>query len=311
MKILSNTRRYSVIFLGCIVLLGISSVLLLAVLMNYTADSIFEISWPRPHNIPFHDYLYDKTNSSEDSPKDHDGHEIIDQSRVTAISAQQSTPTLPPKVSPSTTTPLPAATKVSETKYFTLVLRNETLSPDGNSRNVLTINHHFPGPSIIVNKGDTVNINVTNFLGVPTSIHVHGIDQWKTPFMDGMPYVTQCPLEDGKWFVYEFVVSESGTYWYYATYETQRIDGLYGALVVMDSKEEEIHKYEYEKIILLSDWYHEQGGELLRKYISENVDEPIPRSTLINGKGILNCNGSIENFYLETGKSYRLRVINS
>lgn len=45
-----------------------------------------------------------------------------------------------------------------------------------------------------------------------TSIHWHGIRQKNTPFMDGVPYLTQCPVAPGHSFKYDFVVEQSGTY---------------------------------------------------------------------------------------------------
>ncbi|GES87593.1 multicopper oxidase [Rhizophagus clarus] len=224
---------------------------------------------------------------------------------------------------PETTKPI----KIKIYKTFNLVLRNETKSPDGFSRNVYTINNQFPGPEIIVDKGDTVRINVTNYIGRPTTIHVHGMIHKETVYMDGVPYVTQCPIQNGSSFIYEFEAAHPGTYWYYSHYETQRADGLYGSLIVKDPEESRYYNYNGEKTILLSDWYHDESPILLRNYQYSNstsIVEPIPNSGLINGKGIFNCMDdpikkkncnfdslSIEEFYFEPNKKNRLRIINT
>jgi len=43
-------------------------------------------------------------------------------------------------------------------------LTNITASPDGVSRDILTVNGSVPGPTIIANWGDTVKVHVTNSL---------------------------------------------------------------------------------------------------------------------------------------------------
>ena len=111
---------------------------------------------------------------------------------------------------PSTTTnPI----KIKNYKTFNLTLRNETRSPDGFSRYVYTINNQFPGPEIIVDKGDTIRIHVTNYIGNPTTIHVHGMVHRETMHVDGVPFVTQCPIQNGSSFTYEFEATHPGTYW--------------------------------------------------------------------------------------------------
>jgi len=47
-------------------------------------------------------------------------------------------------------------------------------------------------------EGDTIVVDVKNFLfGEGTAIHWHGIHQKKTPWMDGVPGATQCPIPPG------------------------------------------------------------------------------------------------------------------
>ncbi len=73
-----------------------------------------------------------------------------------------------------------------------------TASPDGLARPLVGINGQWPNPSIAVNVGDTVKINVYNGLGnESTSIHFHGIFQTGTTFMDGAAMVSQCPIAPG------------------------------------------------------------------------------------------------------------------
>jgi FtsP/CotA-like multicopper oxidase with cupredoxin domain len=55
-----------------------------------------------------------------------------------------------------------------KTNVFDLTIKKVGLAPDGFSRILSTINGQYPGPTIEVNKGDRVIINVHNELGEPT-----------------------------------------------------------------------------------------------------------------------------------------------
>jgi FtsP/CotA-like multicopper oxidase with cupredoxin domain len=71
--------------------------------------------------------------------------------------------------------------------------------------------------------------------------------------MDGVPYLTQDPIQPGETFSYEFPVNQSGTYWYHAHFESwkQVAKGLYGPLVVNDETDDFI---EDDIVILADDW---------------------------------------------------------
>lgn len=64
--------------------------------------------------------------------------------------------------------------------------------------------------------GDRIIVDVVNKLsGESTTIHWHGMEQKKTPHMDGVPMITQCPIEEFTTFRYDFIASTAGTlYWH-------------------------------------------------------------------------------------------------
>jgi iron transport multicopper oxidase len=81
-------------------------------------------------------------------------------------------------------------------------------APDGFERRVIAINGQFPCPTLDLQKGDRVIIDVHNGLGdQDTSIHWHGISQRGTPYMDGAVGATQCPIPPGSSMTYDFEVS--------------------------------------------------------------------------------------------------------
>lgn len=72
------------------------------------------------------------------------------------------------------------------------------------------INGKWPLPTIEVDKGDRVIVNLYNGLGDQnTSLHFHGLFQNGTNAMDGPAGVTQCPVAPGQSIIYDFVVSIS------------------------------------------------------------------------------------------------------
>ena len=117
--------------------------------------------------------------------------------------------------------------------------------------NLLLYNNLNPGPQLNANVGDVLKIEFTNNLDEPTSIHWHGIKNINK--MDGVPYLTQDPIQPGETFSYEFPVNHSGTYWYHAHFESwqQVAKGLYGPLIIKDKIDDNIDD---DIVILADDW---------------------------------------------------------
>ena len=98
-----------------------------------------------------------------------------------------------------------------------------------------SINGLFPGPNLIVYENQTLSILVVNRLErEATSIHWHGLHQNNTPWMDGAEHVSQCGILPSASFRYIFKAFPSGTHWYHSHTPTQRTDGLFGAVVVLE-----------------------------------------------------------------------------
>ena len=95
----------------------------------------------------------------------------------------------------------------------------------------------YPGPTLIVNQGDTVTINVRNTLSVPVSIVFPGQSGVTATGAGGIPglLTTEVPPDNGVTVVsYSFVASEPGTYLYQSGTNTElQVEmGLVGALIV-------------------------------------------------------------------------------
>lgn len=183
-----------------------------------------------------------------------------------------------------------------------IIPENEVIIANGVQRPVVVFNKTLPGPDIIVYEGQTVIIHVTNKMRSEVlSVHWHGLYQRNTPFMDGVPFITQCPILPGQTFTYKFQAYPKGTFWYYSTTGLQRIDGASGALIVRPRGADSTT----EQILQVQEWYdniHSNGASLLANlgegtHHGKHLVSPdgaiyhsifIPTNALINGKGEVN-----------------------
>lgn len=113
-----------------------------------------------------------------------------------------------------------------------------------------TYDGRLPGTALRVNVGDQLKVTVANRLPAETSIHWHGIALRNDA--DGVPGVTQHPIGAGTEFTYQFIATDSGTYWFHPHIGTQLDRGLYAPLIVEDPHEP--LAYDDEWIVVLDDW---------------------------------------------------------
>lgn len=170
--------------------------------------------------------------------------------------------------------------------------------------NAWSYNGQIPGPEIRVNLGDTIKINFTNNLTQETTIHFHGI---RVPnAMDGVPGVTQDPIQPGEKFVYEFVPKDPGTYWYHPHVRgSEQVErGLYGTIVVEDPDEAE---YDQDPIIVLDDWRLNEAGQIDPRFNTGG-------DLMHDGRwgNLITVNGSTDySLQIKPGERIRLRFVNS
>ncbi|XP_051174280.1 uncharacterized protein LOC127289987 [Leptopilina boulardi] len=197
----------------------------------------------------------------------------------------------------------------------------QCIEADGKKRTILSINRLLPGPSIQLCERDILIVDVENKAeGLEMSMHWHGQLLNGYQYYDGVPMVTQCPILAGSTFRYQFPVINPGTFFYHAHVSTQRMDGQFGSLIVRQTSSQDPHWSEYDEdlpthIIIIHDWFHYLSSEE-HPTISEDALLP-PNNILINGRGRFQdsdgkvTNATLETFYVEPGKRYRFRLINS
>ncbi len=124
-------------------------------------------------------------------------------------------------------------------------------------------NGQYPGPFIRAERGSTVVVRVHNEIRLPTTVHWHGI-RLDSRF-DGVPGLTQPPIEPGESFTYEVRVPDAGMFWYHPHMreDVQQDLGLYGNLMVQPAEGaggEPIHR---EELLALDDLLVTDDGHLV------------------------------------------------
>ncbi|VFQ90649.1 unnamed protein product [Cuscuta campestris] len=101
---------------------------------------------------------------------------------------------------------------------------------------IVVVNGKFPGPTLYAREDDTVLVRVSNQVQQNVSIHWHGVKQFRTGWSDGPAYITQCPIQRGQTFVYNFTVTgQRGTLFWHAHINWQR-STVYGAIVILPKR---------------------------------------------------------------------------
>lgn len=186
-------------------------------------------------------------------------------------------------------------------------LQNVTVSPDGVSRNALTVNGSFPGPTIEANWGDTVKVHLVNSLtNNGTSLHFHGVRQNWTNSMDGVASITQCPVAPGDSITYTWRATQYGSSWYHSHFSLQAWEGVLGGILIHGPA---TANYDEDLgIVFLNDWDHQTVDELYS--YAETQGPPTLDTGLINGTNVWEDGGSYFETSMESGKSYRMRLVN-
>ncbi len=125
----------------------------------------------------------------------------------------------------------------------------------------MAYNGQIPGPEIRLNEGERVRIVLTNALAEPTTIHWHGVDV-PNP-MDGVPGVTQRPVQPGDTFVYEFEARPAGTRWYHTHFQEHRqLDLGLSAPLIIEPAGPDPFPFDREYTLVLDDWATGSGRPL-------------------------------------------------
>ncbi|XP_062172486.1 laccase-4-like [Alnus glutinosa] len=209
----------------------------------------------------------------------------------------------------------PASVECMERYYkFNVVLKNTTRLCS--TKPIVTINGRFPGPTIYAREDDTVLVKVVNHVKYNVSIHWHGIRQLRTGWADGPAYITQCPIQPGQQYVYNFTITgQRGTLWWHAHILWLRAT-VQGALVILPKRGVPYpfptpHK---EEVIVLGEWWKSDVEAIINEALKSGLAPNVSDAHTINGHpGRLSSCPSQGGFTLpvNSGKTYLLRIINA
>ncbi|KAF5298037.1 hypothetical protein FQR65_LT09848 [Abscondita terminalis] len=190
---------------------------------------------------------------------------------------------------------------------------------DGVERTIIAVNRQLPGPGIRLCKDDYAIIDVHNAVdGGEVTIHWHGILQHQSQYYDGVPFITQCPIQKGTVFRYKWKAENPGTHFWHSHTGFKQIDGVSGSIIIREPNDIHQDLYDYDNsVLIIKDWFHTLANERFPGRRHTLVGQ-LPDNILINGKGRcidpatnISTNTPLEMFEVESDKRYRFRVINS
>ncbi|XP_061963705.1 laccase-4-like [Populus nigra] len=197
---------------------------------------------------------------------------------------------------------------------FNVVMKNTTRLCS--RKPIVTVNGRFPGPTLYAREDDTVLVKVVNHVKYNVSIHWHGIRQLRTGWADGPAYITQCPIQPGQSYVYNFTITgQRGTLLWHAHILWLRAT-VHGALVVLPKRGIPYpfpapHK---EVVVVLAEWWKSDTEAVINEALKSGLAPNVSDAHTINGHpGAVSACSSQGGFTLpvKNGETYMLRLINA
>ncbi|XP_071707853.1 laccase-17-like [Rutidosis leptorrhynchoides] len=202
------------------------------------------------------------------------------------------------------------------TRHYEFNIRLQNVTRLCHTRSVVTVNGKFPGPRIVAREGDNLLIKVNNHVSDNITIHWHGIRQLRSGWADGPAYVTQCPIQMGQSYVYNYtVVGQRGTLFWHAHISWLRAS-LYGPLIILPK----LHvPYPFTKPykevpIIFGEWFNSDPEAIIAQATQTGGGPNVSDAYTFNGLPgpLYNCSAK-DTFKLKVkqGKTYMLRLINA
>ncbi|XP_047330524.1 laccase-17-like [Impatiens glandulifera] len=204
----------------------------------------------------------------------------------------------------------------SVTRHYTFNITLKNVTRLCHTKTIVTVNGKFPGPRIVAREGDRLLVKVINNVSNNITIHWHGIRQLRTGWSDGPSYITQCPIQTGQSFVYNFtIVGQRGTLWWHAHVSWLRAT-LYGPIVILPKLgvSYPFAKPYKEVPIIFGEWFNADIEAIINQAMQTGGGPNVSEAYTINGLPgpLYNC--SKKDTYklrVKPGKTYLLRIINA
>ncbi|MFN3968896.1 multicopper oxidase domain-containing protein [Flavobacterium sp.] len=143
-----------------------------------------------------------------------------------------------------------------KTIRYDLYVRDTIVNFTGKPKRAIAVNGQIPMPTLTFTQGDTAEIYVHNELKESTSLHWHGL--FLPNKEDGVPNLTQMPIEPGTTHKYTFPIIQHGTHWYHSHSGLQEQIGMYGSFVMNKRNEDPTFRKGIDDLptipVILSEW---------------------------------------------------------
>ncbi|PRQ20207.1 putative laccase [Rosa chinensis] len=203
-----------------------------------------------------------------------------------------------------------------KTHHHKFVVKSSSYSRLCSSKDILTVNGRFPGPTLKAHRGDKMVIEVHNKANFNITLHWHGVRLVRNPWSDGPMYITQCPIQPGNKYTYRIeFTTEEGTIWWHAHSGWARAT-VHGAIFVYPKPGSSypFPKPFAEVPIILGEWWKRDVMEIPSNANLTGGEPILSDAYTINGEpGFLypcSKKGTF-NMLVEHGKTYLLRIISA
>ncbi|KAH7520659.1 hypothetical protein FEM48_Zijuj08G0168700 [Ziziphus jujuba var. spinosa] len=202
------------------------------------------------------------------------------------------------------------------TRHYKFDIKLQNITRLCQTKSIVTVNGKFPGPRIIAREGDRLLIKVVNHVRNNITLHWHGIRQLRSGWADGPAYITQCPIQTGQSYVYNYTITgQRGTLFWHA-HISWLTATLYGPIVILPNKHV---PYPFpqpfkEVPIIFGEWWKADTETVINQAMQTGSAPNVSDAYTINGLPgpLYNC--SAKDTYrlkVKPGKTYLLRLINA
>ena len=140
--------------------------------------------------------------------------------------------------------------------HYDLYVKDTLVNYAGKEKRAIAVNGQIPMPTLEFTEGDTAEIVVHNQLKESTSLHWHGL--FLPNKEDGVPFLTQMPIEPGTTYTYRFPIIQNGTHWYHSHSGLQEQIGMYGSFIMHKKADDKTFRTGIDDLpeipIMLSEW---------------------------------------------------------
>ncbi|KAE9620478.1 putative laccase [Lupinus albus] len=174
--------------------------------------------------------------------------------------------------------------KINEVLYmlpFFVQIRLKNVTRLCQTKSMVTVNGKFPGPRVVAREGDRLIVRVM----MDDNKTRHGVRQLQSGWSDGPSYITQCPIQTGQSYVYNFtIVGQRGTLFWHAHFSWLRAT-LYGPLILLPGHNESypfVKPYK-EVPILFGEWWKVDPEAVIAEALQTGGGPNVSDAYTING----------------------------